>query len=62
MAQLATLFEFYMALRAMNQAKLAIWQLDDPGQFPDAAYWRDRARSAIAAALRHCGTALISTP
>jgi uncharacterized protein len=50
------LFEFYMALRAVNQAKLAIWHFDDPEQFPDAAYWRDRARSAVAAALRHCGT------
>ncbi len=57
------LFEFYVALRAMNQAKLAIWHLDDPEQFPDAAHWRDRARGALGAALRHCGTpALISTP
>ncbi len=48
------LFEFYMALRAMNQAKLAIWHLDDPEQLPQAGRWRDRARNAIASALRHC--------
>jgi aminoglycoside phosphotransferase family enzyme len=50
------LFEFYIALRAINQAKLAIWHLDDPDQYPQAAPWRERARSAIAGALRHCST------
>jgi uncharacterized protein len=50
------LFEFYIALRAINQAKLAIWHLDDPDQHPQAARWRERARNAIAGALRHCST------
>ena len=49
------LFEFYMALRALNQAKLAIWHLDDPDQMPHATHWRERARAAVAAALQHCG-------
>ncbi len=48
------LFDLYMALRAINQAKLAIWHLDDPDQDPQAARWRERARNAIAGALRHC--------
>ncbi len=48
------LFEFYMALRAMNQAKLALWHLDDPEQYPQAVRWRKRARDAIASALWHC--------
>jgi len=56
------LFEFYMALRAINQAKLAIWHLDDPEQVPQAARWRERARSAIADALRHCGTRALIPP
>ena len=48
------LFEFYMALRAATHAKLAIWHLDDPRQFPDPAPWRARALQAVATALRHC--------
>jgi uncharacterized protein len=48
------LFDFYMALRASTQAKLAIWHLDDPQQFPDPVPWRERARAAVASALRHC--------
>ncbi len=51
------LFEFYMALRAATHAKLAIWHLDDPQQFPDPAPWRARALRAVAAALRHCRAA-----
>lgn len=51
------LFEFYMALRAATHAKLAIWHLDDPQQFPDPAPWRARALRAAAAALRHCHAA-----
>jgi uncharacterized protein len=51
------LFEFYMALRATTRAKLAIWHLDDPEQFPDPAPWREHALTAIAAALRHCRAA-----
>lgn len=52
------LFEFYMALRAATHAKLAIWHLDDPLQFPDPAPWRSRALRAIAVALRHCQAAV----
>jgi aminoglycoside phosphotransferase family enzyme len=48
------LFGFYMALRAANRAKLAIWHLDDPAQFPDPTPWQAIALSAAAAALRHC--------
>lgn len=48
------LFAFYMALRAATHAKLAIWHLDDPQQFPDPAPWRARALQAVATALRHC--------
>ncbi len=51
------LFEFYMALRAATHAKLAIWHLDDPQQFPDPAPWRARALKAVGAALRHCRAA-----
>jgi aminoglycoside phosphotransferase family enzyme len=51
------LFEFYMALRAATHAKLAIWHLDDPRQFPDPAPWRARALKAVASALRHCRAA-----
>ncbi len=51
------LFEFYLALRAATHAKLAIWHLDDPQQFPDPAPWRARALKAVAAALRHCRAA-----
>ena len=56
------LFEFYIALRAINQAKLAIWHLDDPDQHPQAARWRERARNAIAGALRHCSTSGATPP
>ena len=52
------LFAFYMALRAATHAKLAIWHLDDPLQFPDPAPWRARALKAVAAALRHCRAAV----
>lgn len=52
------LFEFYMALRAATHAKLAIWHLDDPQQFPDPAPWRARALRAAATALRHCRAAV----
>ena len=52
------LFEFYMALRAATHAKLAIWHLDDPQQFPDPAPWQARALKAVAAALRHCQAAM----
>jgi len=48
------LFEFYMALRAATHAKLAIWHLEEPQQFPDPAPWRERALNAVATALRHC--------
>ncbi len=48
------LFEFYVALRATTHAKLAIWHLDDPQQFPDPAPWRARALAAIETASRHC--------
>ena len=47
------LFEFYMALRGITRAKLAIWHLDDPDQ-SHPARWRARAASAIESALRHC--------
>ena len=56
------LFEFYMALRAINQAKLAIWHLDDPEQYPQATRWRERARHAIAGALRHCNQSALLSP
>lgn len=56
------LFEFYTALRAVTQAKLAIWHLDDPAQFPDPAPWRARARAAVATSLRHCRVALAARP
>jgi len=52
------LFDFYMALRAATHAKLAIWHLDDPQQFPDPAPWQARALKAVAAALRHCQAAM----
>jgi aminoglycoside phosphotransferase family enzyme len=52
------LFEFYMALRAATHAKLAIWHLDDPRQFPDPAPWRARALQAVGIALRHCQAAV----
>jgi uncharacterized protein len=52
------LFDLYMALRAATHAKLAIWHLDDPEQFPDPAPWRERALTDIATALRHCQAAL----
>jgi len=48
------LFEFYMALRAATHAKLAIWHLDDPQQYPDPAPWRARALEAVTVALGHC--------
>ena len=48
------LFEFYVALRALTQAKLAIWHVDDPAEFPDPAPWRERALSAMGSAQRHC--------
>jgi uncharacterized protein len=51
------LFDFYMALRAATHAKLAVWHLDDPQQFPDPAPWRARALKAVAVALRHCQAA-----
>lgn len=47
-------FAAYAALRAVTHAKLAIWHLDDPAQFPDPAPWRVRARAALAAAVHHC--------
>ncbi len=52
------LFEFYVALRAATHAKLAIWHLDDPQQFPDPQPWRARALRAAATALRHCRAAV----
>jgi len=52
------IFEFYMALRAVTHAKLAIWHLDDPQQFPDPAPWRARALQDVATALRHCRAAV----
>lgn len=48
------LFAFYTSLRALTQAKLAIWHLDDPEQFPDAEPWRKRALAHAESALRHC--------
>jgi len=56
------LLEFYMALRAINQAKLAIWHLDDPDQYPQAVRWGERARNAIASALRHCSKSALPSP
>jgi aminoglycoside phosphotransferase family enzyme len=55
------LFEFYTALRAITQAKLAIWHLDDPQQCPDPLPWRERALAAATTALRHCGAAMPRT-
>ena len=52
------LFAFYMALRATTQAKLAIWHLDDPEQFPDPTPWRARTLAAVDIAIRHCRAAL----
>jgi uncharacterized protein len=52
------LFELYMAVRAMTHAKLAIWHLDDPEQFPDPAPWRERALAAVDSALWHCRAAM----
>jgi aminoglycoside phosphotransferase family enzyme len=51
------LFELYIAVRALTQAMLAIWHLDDPEQFPDPLPWQKRARAAANAALRHCRSA-----
>jgi len=48
------LFAAYAALRAATQAKLAIWHLDDPQQFPDPQPWRARALAALAVAVSHC--------
>jgi uncharacterized protein len=56
------LFDFYMALRAATHAKLAIWHLDDPQQFPDPAPWQARALKAAATALRHCRAAVRADP
>jgi len=56
------LFEFYMALRAMTQAKVAIWHLDDPDHRADAAHWRGRALAALHGARRHCRPAASDTP
>lgn len=56
------LFGFYMALRAATHAKLAIWHLDDPLQFPDPAPWRARALQAVDTALRHCRAAVPADP
>jgi aminoglycoside phosphotransferase family enzyme len=53
-----SVFGFYMALRAATQAKLAVWHLDDPAQFPDPAPWRERALAAVGSALRHCHAAI----
>jgi len=52
------LFEFYMALRAVTQAKLALWHLDDPDQPPDPERWRERARAALVSVLYHCREAV----
>jgi aminoglycoside phosphotransferase family enzyme len=46
------LFAFYESLRAATRAKVAIWHLDDAGQFPDGAPWRERALQFIALALQ----------
>jgi uncharacterized protein len=48
------LFAFYTALRALTQAKLAIWHLDDPEQFPEAEPFRKRALEHAESALRYC--------
>jgi len=53
-------FDFYMALRAVTQAKLAIWHLDDPEHSRDPAPWRERALSAIATALGHCHSPMVA--
>jgi len=52
------LFEFYMALRAVTQAKLALWHLDDPEQSSDPERWRERARAALASVVAHCAVAV----
>jgi uncharacterized protein len=52
------LFDFYMALRAANRAKLAIWHLNDPEQFPDPAPWRERAVADVGVAAVHCSAAV----
>ena len=46
------LFAFYESLRAATRAKVAIWHLDDAGQFPDGAPWRERALQFIALAMQ----------
>jgi aminoglycoside phosphotransferase family enzyme len=49
---------FYQSLRAATRAKVAIWHLDDDGQFPDPAPWRRRAMDFVRlarAALRNHG-------
>lgn len=56
------LFEFYLAVRAATHAKLAIWHLDDPQQFPDPAPWRARALKAVGTALRHSRAAEPADP
>ena len=56
------LFDFYMAVRAANRAKVAIWHLDDPSQFPDPARWRTRALADGAIAERHCSQILAVRP
>ncbi|MBS0579263.1 MAG: hypothetical protein JSR36_08385 [Proteobacteria bacterium] len=52
------LFEFYMALRAATQAKLALWHLDDPEQYPDPSPWRAHALAAADLATAHCRAAM----
>jgi aminoglycoside phosphotransferase family enzyme len=48
----AALLAFYESLRAATRAKVAIWHLDDAGQFPDGAPWRQRALEFVALATR----------
>jgi aminoglycoside phosphotransferase family enzyme len=45
-----SLLAFYEALRAATRAKVAIWHLEDPQQFPDPAPWRRSALEFIALA------------
>jgi aminoglycoside phosphotransferase family enzyme len=46
------LLGFYESLRAATRAKVAIWHLDDAGQFPDGAPWRRRALQFVELAMQ----------
>jgi len=46
------LWQFYLSLRAVTRAKVALWHLDDPTQIADPSMWQARAQEYLSASAR----------